>query len=278
MAINVDTLNITAGADFKNAGAIVAETVTIDVTNFANDIKNSGTISATSLNIILTDTFNSSSTSFNAFSFRNLDISTEGTFINQSALNLDNLTIKTGVNFDNQGEITADSLTAATKNNFQNNFIINVDSLTVTAGAYLNNLPYATINAISFTATVEETFNNLVSSVINTTNLTVTAKKFNTHSTSTIDAATLTIEVPNFASNISHAGTISAASLNFILTADFTHESDSFTGFTNFSNLAITTDGAFTNNDTIDLDGNLTITANSFANSGGVVNVDALAE
>ena len=41
------------GADFKNAGAIDAETVTIDVTNFDNDIANTGTISATSLNLIL---------------------------------------------------------------------------------------------------------------------------------------------------------------------------------------------------------------------------------
>ena len=70
---------------------------------------------------------------------------------------------------------------------------------------------------------------------------------------------------------------VSADSLNFILTDDFTHESDSFTGFNNFSNLAITTEGTFTNNDTIDLDGNLTITANSFANSGGVLFADALA-
>ena len=83
---------------------------------------------------------------------------------------------------------------------------------------------------------------------------------------STIDAATVTIEVANFASNISNAGIVSSDSLNFILTADFTHASDSFTNFNNFSNLAITTEGTFTNpaNDTIDLDGvNLTITANS---------------
>ena len=73
-------------------------------------------------------------------------------------------------------------------------------------------------------------------------------------------------------SDISNAAnsTVSAASLNFILTDDFTHESDSFTNFNNFSNLAITTDGTFTNNDTINLDGNLTITANSFANSGDI--------
>ena len=112
--------------------------------------------------------------------------------------------------------------------------------------------------------------------MINATNLTVTATTFNTTGISTIDAATVTIEVANFADDISNAGTISSASLNFILTDDFTYSSDSFTNFNNFSNLAITTDGTFTNNDTIDLDGNLTITANTFNNTGGVV-ADALA-
>ena len=86
----------------------------------------------------------------------------------------------------------------------------------------------------------------------------------------------MTIEVANFANNISNAGTISSDSLNFILTDDFTHASDSFTGFTNFSNLAITTEGTFTNNATINPTGNLTITANSFNNSGGVLISDAL--
>ena len=103
-------------------------------------------------------------------------------------------------------------------------------------------------------------------------------RNFNNTGTSTIDAATVTIEVANFASNISNAGTISAASLNFILTDDFTHTSDSFTGFNNFSNLAITTDGIFTNNNTIDLAGvNLTITADSLNNTGGVVISDTFA-
>ena len=105
--------------------------------------------------------------------------------------------------------------------------------------------------------------------MINADSFTVTANGFNNTGTSTIDAATVTIEVANFASNISNAGTVSSASLNFILTDDFTHESDSFTNFNNFSNLAITTEGTFTNNDTINLAGNLTITANSFDNSGG---------
>ena len=71
--------------------------------------------------------------------------------------------------------------------------------------------------------------------------------------------------------HIQNTGTISSASLNFILTDDFTHESNSFSGFNNFSNLAITTEGTFTNNNAIDLAGNLTITANTFINTVGVV-------
>ena len=114
--------------------------------------------------------------------------------------------------------------------------------------------------------------------MINADSLTVTAKNFNTYTGSTIDAATLTIEVANFASNISNAGTISSDSLNFILTDDFTHESNSFTGFTNFSNLTVSTDGIFTNANTINLaGGNLTITADSFNNTGGVVISDTFA-
>ena len=90
----------------------------------------------------------------------------------------------------------------------------------------------------------------------------------------TINADTVTFEVPNFVNDITNASTVSSDSLNFILTDDFTYTSTSFSGFNNFSNLAITTDGTFTNNDTIALDGNLAITANSFDNSGGVVSAD----
>ena len=100
VAINVDTLNITAGADFKNAEAIVAETVTIDVTNFDNDIANTGTVSATSLNLILTEDLNLLGfTGFN--NFRNLAITTDGSFTNLIHFDLDNLTVKTGSTFEN---------------------------------------------------------------------------------------------------------------------------------------------------------------------------------
>ena len=295
--LTAPVLKVQTGADFNNAGAIVADTVTIEVKNFANDIANTGTVSSDSLNIILTDELTSSANTFNKFSFNNLTLTTEGYFINQSVLDLNNLTINTGVNFDNYGDITADSFTATVENYFNNNDTINATSLTATVGEDFNNTSFAminatnltvtaknfynfstttfisVINATSLTATVAENFNNNRNGVVNATNLTVTAKNFNTKAISTIDAATITIEVPNFA-DISNAGIVSSTNLNFILTDDFTYSSDSFTNFNNFSNLAITTEGTFTNNDTIDLaGGNLTITADSFDNSrrGGCI-------
>ena len=81
--------------------------MTIEVTNFNNDVSNTGTVSATSLNLILTEDFNSSNTSFNGFNFRNLDISTDGAFSNQIAFDLDNLTINMGGLFENHAIITA---------------------------------------------------------------------------------------------------------------------------------------------------------------------------
>ena len=87
----------------------------------------------------------------------------------------------------------------------------------------------------------------------------------------------MTIEVTNFANDIANTGTVSSASLNFILTDNFTHGNTSFSGF-NFSNLAISTDGIFTNtnNATIHSTGNTAITANTF-NNRGVVNVGTFA-
>ena len=66
-----------------------------------------------------------------------------------------------------------------------------------------------------------------------------------------ISADTVTIEVTNFADDITNTATISSDSLNFILTDDFTRSSTSFSGFNNFSNLGIITDGRFTNEATL---------------------------
>ena len=273
--IDVDSLTVIAGDDFTNkSGATInADTVTIEVTNFANDLKNTGTISATSLNLIVTDDLTLFDlTGFN--NFRNLDISTEGAFTNFSAFDLDNLTINAGGTFSHNNIITVGNFTATVKN-FTNNGNLFTGNFTATVGEYFNNNASIIINAVNFTATVGESFRTNTSSVINADSITITANEFITLAASTIDAATVTIEVTNFA-DIDNAGIISSGSLNLILTDDFTHESDSFTNFTNFSNLAITTEGTFTNNDTIDLAGNLTITANTFNNTGGVLISDAL--
>ena len=58
--LTAPVLKVQTGADFNNAGAIVADTVTIEVTNFGNDIANTGTVSSDNLNLILTEDFNSS--------------------------------------------------------------------------------------------------------------------------------------------------------------------------------------------------------------------------
>ena len=233
--------------------------MTIEVTNFDNDIANTGTVSSDSLNIIVTDGFFSSATSFNGFSFRNLAITAGGNLNLNTFLDLDNLTLKIGTFFENYGSITAGNFTITVENYFNNNGeifadnftvagtgfnnnggVINAASFTVTLAENFNNTIKAVINATSFNVTVGATFLNRDSATINADSLTVTANNFNTSGTSTIDAATVTIEVANFDDDISNADrTVSAASLNFILTDDFTHASDSFTGFTNFSNLTV---------------------------------------
>ena len=163
---------------------------------------------------------------------------------------------------------------------FNENATINANEFNVTAGNNFHNQFNATINANEFNVTAGDDFINRNSSTINANNFHVTAGggnigteeiEFFNYAGSTINADNVTIEVTNFANNISNVGTISSDSLNLILTDDFTRSSGSFAGFNNFSNLTVTTEGTFTNNDTIILAGDLEITANSFTNTGRVV-------
>ena len=95
--------------------------MTIEVTNFDNDIDNSATVSADSLNFILTDDFTRSSTSFNGFTFNNLGIITDGSFYNEVDLTVNNLNVTAGNDFSNQSSstISADSFNV-TANSFSN--------------------------------------------------------------------------------------------------------------------------------------------------------------
>ena len=284
--IDAESLSITAGVDFTNYEAISANTLTIEVTNFANYVYNAGTVTADSLNFILTDDFSTSATSFNAFNFSNLAITTDATFTNNSDIDLDgNLTI-TANNFTNAASINIAGNFTITVNSFSNTQGIFADTVTIEVPNLLNNISSSSnidAKSVHFIFTDDFLYTGSVLNYINTTveNLSFTTKgrftnfrivdlagSFTVRADSIgignpITAATVTLEAPNFANDISIGSPVSAASLNFILTDDFTYTSDSFAGFNNFSNLAITTEGTFTSSVDLDLVGSLTVKANS---------------
>ena len=165
-------------------------------------------------------------------------------FINANRLDL--VTGKYDLNTNTFGDIAATNITLGGSS-------LVLDVLNIQTGANFNNA--GTINANNLNIIAGADFSN----------------------SATINADTVTIEVTDFSDDITNTSTVSSASLNFIITDSFTHNSTSFSGFTNFSNLAITTDGTFTNTATINPTGNTAITANTFINTGGVVNTDTFA-
>ena len=297
--IDAESLSITAGVDFNNSGAIVADTLTIEVTSFVDDISNSGTVTADSLNFILTNNFSTSATSFNAFNFRNLAIITDATFTNNSDIELDgNLTI-TANTFTNNAQITLDGNLTITANSFSlNQGIDGTDTVTIevpnldndiSSGANIksNSLNLIFTDDFLYLRAKLEFISSKVENLAFTTNgsfanlfpftlvgsFTVKANRISIDDT--ITAATVTLEAPNFANDIFIASTVSSASLNFILTDDFTYTSDSFANFNNFSNLAITTEGTFISSVDLDLVGSLTVKANSIEISD-TINADTV--
>ena len=302
--IDAESLSITAGVDFSNSGAIVADTLTIEVTSFVDDISNAGTVTADSLNFILTNNFSTSATSFNAFNFRNLAIITDATFTNNSDIELDdnltNFTI-TANNFTNNAlidiagnlTITANSFSLIQGINVKDTVTIEVPNLDndITSSAaiqsdslnliFTDDFIYTTAKLKFISSKVENlafTTNGRFGSLSPFTLVGSFAVKANSIGIgNTITAATVTIEVPNFVNdfNINNSFPVSAASLNFILTDDFTYTSDSFAGFNNFSNLAITTEGTFISSVNLDLVGSLTVKANSIEISD-TINADTV--
>ena len=104
----------------------------------------------------------------------------------------------------------------------------------------------------------------------------VAVTNFNNYGTVATDSLKITAE--NFDANIYNTGTISADSLNFILTDTFTHKVNSFNGFS-FNNLGVNTRGDFTNRHALNLSGALTITVADFdanINNDSTISADAL--
>ena len=121
---------------------------------------------------------------------------------------------------------------------------ITADNFNVTAGGDFNNYKSSTINADNFNVSAGDDFFNNQNATINADSFNVSAGD-SFYNEARISADTVTIEVTNFADDITNTATISSDSLNFILTDDFTRSSTSFSGFNNFSNLGIITDGRF---------------------------------
>ena len=205
--------------------------------------------------------------------------------------------------------IDADNFNVTAGDDFTNRYsdaTINADNFNVTAGDDFYNYEGATINADNFNVTAGDVFNNTYSNAtINTNSFNVTAggnfyysgdldfelaandsltvlgsafvdvTNFNNHGTVATDSLTITAE--NFDANIYNTGTISADSLNLILTDTFTHKVNSFNGFS-FNNLGINTGGDFTNRHELNVS-TLTITVADFdanINNDSTISSDSL--
>ena len=264
------TFDITTN-NFVNGGTISADTFAISVAgdfNYSSDFLNNGTNTADNLN----------------FTARN------GAFTNDTTIDLaGNLTITANTFTNTGGVVSADTLALSVAGDFDyiaeylNNGTITTNTYNLQVGGNFSYNDPA--NDFSWdandTLTVLGTANIVAADFANSGTITVTNNSLNLTAntfanTGTVDATTVTIEVTNFDDDITNSGTVSSSNLNFILTDDFTHTSDSFNAFNNFSNLAITTEGTFTNNSTIDLAGNLGITANDFINTSGTISADTL--
>ncbi len=241
--INANSFNVTVESNFFNqdSATINADTVTIEVTDFANDVTNTGTVSANTLNFILTNDFTRSSTSFNGFTFNNLDVSTDGYFNNEADLTINSFDVTAGGYFYNESAtinagsfdvaaenfwngnlatINADSLNIVARDNFNNYNLstISVDSLKVTAGTSFGN-NNGTITADSFAVTARTYFEN--GATINAGSFDVTAGTYfyNSGNVTKINADTFNVTVgDNFYNTNS---TINADSFNVVVENDF---------------------------------------------------------
>ena len=118
-----NNLGIHTDGSFTNSHVLnLSGALTITVADFDANIYNTGTISSDSLNLRLTESFTHQSGSFNGFTFNNLGIHTDGSFLNKSALNVSGALTITVADFDanisNDSTISADALNLTTSSNF----------------------------------------------------------------------------------------------------------------------------------------------------------------
>ena len=126
-----------------------------------------------------------------------------------------------------------------------------------------NNDGFIKVNALNLNVGGDFTFSNSAN------NLTLRAN----------DSLTVLGDANITAAEFENSGTITADTLNLSVAGDFDYRTDFLNaGTITADNLNFTArDGVFTNDTTIELAGNLGITANSFTNTGGVVSADTFA-
>ena len=126
-----------------------------------------------------------------------------------------------------------------------------------------NNDGFIKVNALNLNVGGDFTFSNSAN------NLTLRAN----------DSLTVLGDANITAAEFENSGTITANALNLSVAGDFDYRTDFLNaGTITADNLNFTArDGVFTNDTTIELAGNLGITANSFTNTGGVVSADTFA-
>ncbi len=277
----VNSFNVTAGEYFWNRNSATINTGSFNVTagtNFENH--DNATINAGSFNVTTGTDFTNTGSTIKADSF---NVTTGTRFYNEesSTIDADSFNVTTGTRFYNY---------AAT---------INADNVYITAGTRFYNEESSTINANSvtievtdFAADIENTATVAADTLnlILTNNFTYSSDSFNgfTFNNLGVDTqgrfineadlvvpGTLTIEVTDFAADIENTATVSADTLNLILTNNFTHTSDSFNGFT-FNNLGISTYGYFANEADIVVDSFDATTGADFSNqNSAMINADS---
>ena len=300
--ITADTLTITTDEFFNNHNGttqlgkiFVIDTFSLSTPNAS--YTNTGTVTSDSLNLTIGGDFTHESTTLNNFTFNNLAITTDS-FTNNTIINLaGNLTITVNSFVNTSGSISTDSFALSVAGDFDYiadflNNNINTNRLNLNVGGNFSNndsasdFTWGAQNNLTVLGTADITTNNYIQyGAIDVVGVwTIIANADFTHSNTnndfvwgTNDNLSVTGNADITTNNFANSGTISAETLAISVAGDFDYSSDFLNaGTITADNLNFTArNGVFTNDTTIELAaGNLGITANTFINTGGVVNVD----
>ena len=280
---------------FTNSGTIDVEH-TLDI-SVVNDFDYAGTIDATSFNLQV------------GGDFRYNDPNNDFVWNVSDSLVVEGSSFITANSFLNNGEITTDTLNLSVAGDFDyasdyldnGNITATNQNFTARNGDFINDTSIDLVGNLGITA---DNFSNIGGDIIADTfslsvaddfdyDGTINATSYNFRvggnfsyddpsndfvwgsSDSLVVEGISFITVNSFLNN----GEITADTLNLSVAGDFDYASD----YLNNGNIAAThqnftaRDGDFTNNTSIDLVGNLGITANGFINTGGMVNADTFA-